>query len=185
MLTFKELIWLVNLNAAQAASQAAQRRSDMLYYDIAFLLIPLVVCTIVRSPNSLCVAIPTAFTFFYAYQSTLFDSHSGVINHVIYGLAFISTAYFASKRLAFALCVYSTFQFFYALDYFIRPNDAITLFSSVYFVVHNLLNFLLILAMFDRGYNDSKGCYRNAVFNPVRVVNLWHNQSHTKESAKP
>ena len=157
----------------------------MFYYDVAFLLIPLVVYYFVRSENSLCVAIPTAFAFFYAYQSPLFDIHSGVINHVIYGVSFISTAYFASNRLAFMLCVYSTFQFFYAFDYFIRPNESITLFSSIYFVVHNLLNFLLILAMLDRGYNDSTGNNRNAVINPFSLVDLWNCYTHHKKSEKP
>lgn len=92
-------------------------------------------------------------------------------------MAFISTAYYARKLLATALTIYATFHLFVGIDYFLYENE--TVISMSYFFLNNALNFLLILACLDRGYNDSTGYYRNAVFNPFSVVNLWHNQSHT------
>jgi|GEM_PF-3268685 len=151
--------------------------------DLIQLLIVCGIAVFLRTANSFCLSIPFAFTFYYSYGSPLFDSHTAVINHFTQGMAFIFPAFYARKPLATALCVYAAFHLFVGIDYFIYENQ--TLISESYFLLNNALNFLLILASLDRGYNDSKGSYRNAVFNPIGVVNLWHNQSHTKESAKP
>lgn len=156
----------------------------MLYYDLAFLFIPIVFYAAFRTENSKCVLLPTLFTFYYAYMSNLFDIHSGVINHVIYGISFVSTAYFASRKLYSVILIYSVFQLFYSLDYFLRPLQEVTIFSSVYFYAYILLNFMLILAMFERSYNDSSRNNRDAVFNTFGMVDLWHNQTYTKKSEK-
>lgn len=145
--------------------------------DLIQLLIVCGIASYMRTANLYCLAIPFAFTFYYSYGSPLFDSHTAVINHFIQGMAFIFPAFYARKPLATALTVYATFHLFVGIDYFLYENH--TMLSMSYFLLNNALNFLLILSCLERGYNDGTGYYRNAVFNPFRVVNLWHNQSHT------
>lgn len=136
-----------------------------------------------KSANTLCVLIPSLFAIYYFHQSNLFAFHTGSMNHSILGLAFISTAYFASYKLGLSLIAYATFQFFVSIDYFLYPIEN-TLISNYYFVINNALNFWLIFSVIDGGYNDSTNSYRSAVVNPTRLVDLWNFQTHTEQGKR-
>jgi hypothetical protein len=112
------------------------------------------------------------------YQNTFFDSHSPVINHVIYGLIFIPFCYFAKMRLASAMLIYSTFHFFVSVDYFLYPN-AETWLSFIYNEIQIALTISLI--SIPKKVADNEHINRHSWHNIFRLVNIWDNQTHTQK----
>lgn len=119
-----------------------------------------------------------AYALCVIYQITLFDHHSAVINHVIYGLIFIPFCYFATIKLAAAMLVYSTFQLFVSIDYyFYRYSD--TIISASYNETQIILALCLILIglrKVDNGINNQFNWHDNP-----RLVNIWNNQTHSQK----
>jgi len=122
-----------------------------------------------------------AYSFCVAYQLTLFDYHSAVINHVIYGLIFIPFCYFAIIQLSTAMVVYSTFHLFVSIDYQLyRYSD--TFLSNSYNEIQIILALSLILIgclRVDNGFNNKLSRY-----NFSGVVNIWNNQAHLQKKGR-
>jgi len=114
-----------------------------------------------------------------AYQFTLFDSHSAVVNHLIYGAIFIPMCYKAHTKLAYAMLIYSSFHLIVSIDYLMYPSSE-TLISSYYNYIQFTLAFSLILIGSGIQYNDAR-----VDFN-YRVVgfNLWDLPTHTKKAKR-
>lgn len=116
------------------------------------------------------------------YISTLFDSHSAVINHVIYGLIFIPPCFVATMRLSAAMLWYSTFHLVVAIDYFIYP-ETVTLISYLYNYMQIALAISLIYVGFEASH-DSTNSLRNRGYSFSGVGDIWHFQTHKKTENK-
>jgi hypothetical protein len=117
-----------------------------------------------------------AYSLCMAYQFTLFDHHSAVMNHVMYGLIFIPCIYFATMRLACAMLSYSLFHLVVAVDYFLFPS-----LNTVISVYYNYLQALLSLSLIyfsgvQRDNVNTSGGYTR--FNLPRLGNLWNISTH-------
>jgi len=116
------------------------------------------------------------------YIFTLFDSHSAVINHVIYGLIFIPPCFVATMRLSAAMLCYSFFHLVVALDYFIYPETA-TIISYFYSAIQITLAINLIYVGFEASH-DSTNNVRNRIHSFLGMGNIWHFQTHQKPENK-
>ena len=118
-----------------------------------------------------------AYSMCFIYQNTLFDSHSAVINHVIYGMIFIPCLYFATIRLSSAMLIYSAFHLAVAVDYFLFPADD-TIISLNYDYIQILLSFGLIYfsgISLDNEPTDNCGFARH---NNAGLDSLWNISTH-------
>ena len=116
---------------------------------------------------------------FIIYQNTLFDGHSPVINHVIYGVIFIPCIFFATIRLSEAMIVYSIFHLLVAVDYvFFAKTD--TFISLDYHLVQIALAISLIYIGTGRADNERTSNNRFTWDHNSRLVNLWNSQTYTK-----
>ena len=118
-----------------------------------------------------------AYFMCIVYQNTLFDSHSAVINHVIYGMLFIPCIYFATIRLSSAMLAYSAFHLVIAMDYFLFPFSD-TIISMTYNYIQILLSFGLIYFSrigWDNEPTDNCGFARH---NNASLDSLWNISTH-------
>jgi hypothetical protein len=119
-------------------------------------------------PATLCYALCVL------YSVTLFDSHSAVLNHVIYGLIFIPACYFAKLKTSAMMLIYSSFHLAVAVDYLLYP-EAVTILSYYYNYIQVLLALSIILISFKVRYNDNTihyRCGRNSGFRLVNICNI-------------
>ena len=110
------------------------------------------------------------------YQGTLFDYHSAIVNHIIYGLIFIPMCYKAHTRLAYAMLIYSIFHSVVAIDYLFYPYSQ-TLLSVWYNYIQITLAFGLILTGSGVRYNDTRIDFNTSVMG----FNSWNFQTHTEK----
>ena len=118
-------------------------------------------------------------TAFYS-GTVMFDEHSAVVNHLIYGLIFIPACYFARMRLAAGLLAYSIFNLFVAIDWLIYPNAPATVISYAYDYVQAGLAFSLIFLGSRMQYNEIRNNYDNS----AGSFNLCDIQTHQKASQR-
>ena len=122
-----------------------------------------------------------AYALCIVYQYTLFDYHSAVVNHVIYGVLFIPLVYFSSFMLGLAMFFYSVFHWVVAVDYFLYPSVE-TFISTNYNAMQVLLALSLIYTGLKRIQNGDIDNNKSALNSELRLVNLWHIQTSTKTS---
>ena len=116
-----------------------------------------------------------SYALVFLYSVTLFDSHTAVMNHTIYGLIFIPACYFATLRLSAGLLAYAVFNLVVAVDWILFPDADMTVVSYFYDYVQILLVFSLIYLGKGTEYND-----RNNNGFITDLVNSCNLQTHTK-----
>ena len=132
-------------------------------------------------------ALPSTVAYFCCiiYQNTLFDLHSAIANHLIYAVIFIPAAYFAtmikSFKQAFAICVYSSFHTFYALDWLLNPNEY-TYIAYSYNHMQVIIALCLIYFSFTGVQNGTN--YRRPVNFSGFLDDLWNIYICTKASKR-
>ena len=118
-----------------------------------------------------------AYFMCIVYQNTLFDLHSEVINHVIYGMLFIPCIYFATIRLASAMLAYSAFHLVIAMDYFLFPFSD-TIMSMTYDYIQVTLSFSLIYFSRKGWDNEPTNNSRFAKYNFSGLGSIWNISTH-------
>lgn len=128
-------------------------------------------------------ALPSLAAYFLcvAYQQTLFDYHSAIVNHLIYSLIFISLSYFATlgKQFyqAYAICAYSLFHALYAVDWLVSDGYE-TLFSGIYSDTQIIL--ALCLVYFSVNREDNGIINKHPLNSGGGLGNIWHIQLYSK-----
>ena len=120
-----------------------------------------------------------AYALCIVYQYTLFDYHSAVVNHVVYGVLFIPLVYFATFRLGLSMFFYAVFHWVVAVDYLLYSNIE-TFISINYHAMQIVLAISLMYAGLERTYNGVTNSNKFALDSELGMVNIWHIQTPTK-----
>ena len=120
-----------------------------------------------------------AYFLCVVYQYSYFDSHSAVVNHVIYGVIFIPLVRFSTLKLSIAMLVYSAFHWIVAVDYLLF-SDVDTFISNNYNIMQVLLSISLMYSGLKGAHNDGSNNYQYSGLDRPGMFNLWHIQTFTK-----
>lgn len=142
-----------------------------------FVLLGLFLLALTFNKNMLPAVV--AYFLCIVYQYTLFDSHSAVVNHVVYGVIFIPMIKYSSIKLAIGMLFYSVFHGVIGLDYFLFA-DVDTFVSNNYNFMQIALAISLIYSGSIRAHNDKSELGKHSSSDNIGGFNLWHIQTFTE-----